>query len=81
MILESHRGYHNTVGVMSFYNHTTTNLVIHANERSQEKLSKAYNRQSIIAIQVHGKLKCSFTETMKVVANLFQKAYGEKLIY
>ena len=38
------------------YNHTTSNLAIFSQETSQDKLPEAYNRQSIIVIQVHDKL-------------------------
>ena len=39
-----------------YYNHTTSNLAIYSHETSQDKLSEAYTRQSIIVIQVHDKL-------------------------
>ena len=38
------------------YNHATTNLAIYSNEISQDKLSEALHRQSIILTQVHDKL-------------------------
>ena len=38
------------------YNHATSNLAIYSHETSQDKLSEAYYRQSIIVIQVHDKL-------------------------
>ena len=70
------------------YNHTTSNLAIYAHETARDKLSEAWNRKSIIVIQVHDKLHekvfistCSFLWKMKVVEHLFKIAYGEKLIY
>ena len=44
------------------YNQATTNLAISSNETSQDKTSKALNRQSSIAIQVQDKIHktCSF---------------------
>ena len=40
----------------TIYNHVTSNLTIYSHETSQNKLSEAQNRQSIIAIQVHDTL-------------------------
>ena len=61
-------------------------VTIYSNETSQDKLSKAYNMQSDIVIQCmcmtnYTKtclfLLAHFTETKKVIENLFFKAYGE----
>ena len=38
------------------YNQATSNLALYSHETSQDKLSEAPNRQSIIAIQVQDKL-------------------------
>ena len=37
-------------------NDATSNLAIYSHETSQDKLSEAWNRQSIIVIKVHDKL-------------------------
>ena len=67
-----------------YYNHATSNLAMYSHETSQNKLSEAWNRQSIIVIQVHDKLYeklfISTCSILKVVENLFKKI-DEKLIY
>ena len=63
------------------YNQATSSLAINSHETSEDKLSEALNRQSIIVIQVHDKLHenlfistCSLVWIkMKVVDNLFKK--------
>ena len=57
--------------VKLYYNHATSNLAIYSNETSQDKLSEASNRLSIIVIQVHDNLHAHSIETIKVVENLF----------
>ena len=77
------------------YNHATSCLAIYSHEASRDKLSEAENRQSIIVIQVHDKLheklfifymlislnKWKWLRIcLKTLKNLFNNAYGEKLI-
>ena len=66
--------------LMFRYNHATSNLAIYSNETSKDRLSEAYNRQSIIVIHVYENCMKSwsflhphFTETMKVMRICFKK--------
>ena len=52
------------------YNNATSNLAIYSHETSQNKLSEALNRQSIIVIQMHDKLheKLLFSQREQILS-------------
>ena len=69
-------GAKDTETTASNYNHATTNLAIHSNETSQDKLSEVQHRQSRCMtnyMKTFSILHADFTESMKVVENLFKK--------
>ena len=58
-----------------------TNLAIYSHETSQEKLLLLSSRCMTNYMKTCSFLHDYFFELMKMVENLFKKAYGEKLIY